>query len=130
MNEHVERARSRYFSILFRFQELEDAFVAADEVVAPGVVVGVDGRVRVGVEVEVLGIVWKGKRKRKRGVSFLRFRVVEKEQGSEEEERRKTGAGGSSSFLTLYCSRSRFTRRSRGGEPSVEGLLRIAMTVS
>ena len=33
-------------------------------------------------------------------------------------------------LLTLYCSRSRLTRRRRGGEPSVDGFLRIAMTVS
>ena len=54
MDKHVERARLRDFESLFRVQELEDALVAADEVVAPRVVVRVDGRVRVGVEVEVL----------------------------------------------------------------------------
>ena len=48
-------------------------------------------------------------------------------RGEEEEEEKRSPENKK---LTLYCSRSRLMRRSRGGEPSVEGFLRIAMTVS
>ena len=79
MDEDVERARRRGREALGG-QKLKDALVAADEVVSPGVVVRVDGRLGVGVEVEVLKKEG-GERERERE------REREKERGGGEREK-------------------------------------------
>ena len=57
MDQDVERAGLRRQRRVPRAQKLEDALVAADEVVAPGVVLGVDRGFGVGVKVQVLKVV-------------------------------------------------------------------------